>query len=111
MIAPADRALDDAALKAIIHDPKVEIYVLYAAGASAAYPRPEVEDDGPVGEAKIIHAATVPFMPPRWRKCPSTRRVPARSADLSEYQFTDRPAWERLKSPLAGGSRAEPSDP
>lgn len=37
MIAPADRALDDAALEAIIHDPKVEIYVLYAAGVPAGY--------------------------------------------------------------------------
>ena len=31
------RALDDAALKAIIHDPKVEIYVLYAGGVPAGY--------------------------------------------------------------------------
>jgi GNAT superfamily N-acetyltransferase len=51
------RALDDAALAAILHDPRVEIFVLYADGAPAGFG--EI-DRRRSGEAEIAYFGLVP---------------------------------------------------
>ncbi len=51
------RRLDDDALRAIIHDPKVEIYVLYAAGVPAGYVEIDLRR---AGEAEIAYFGLAP---------------------------------------------------
>ena len=51
------RRLDDDALRAIIHDPKVEIYVLYAAGVPAGYVEIDLRRDR---EAEIAYFGLAP---------------------------------------------------
>lgn len=51
------RRLDDDELRAIIHDPKVEIYVLYAAGVPAGYVEIDLRR---AGEAEIAYFGLAP---------------------------------------------------